>query len=84
VGMTVTISVSNGPPRSATVPNVLGAYADEAAATLRAAGFEVEIFVRPEPPPGNPARAGRVWKQTPITGAVADAGTVVSVSVNPS
>lgn len=83
VGMTVTINVSNGPPRSATVPSVLGAYADVAAATLRAAGFEIEILIRPEPPPGSPARAGRVWKQTPITGAVADAGTVVTVSVNP-
>ena len=84
VGMTVTINVSNGPPRSATVPNVLGAFADEAATTLRAAGFEVEILVRPEPPPGNPARAGRVWKQSPITGAVADAGAPVTVSVNPT
>jgi penicillin-binding protein 1A len=84
VGMTVTISVSNGPPRSAAVPNVLGSYADEAAASLRSTGFEVAILVRPEPPPGNPARAGRVWKQSPISGAVADAGAIVTVSVNPT
>ena len=66
-GIRVTISVSDGPPRSVAVPNVLGDYADQAATTLRAAGFEVMITVRAEPPPGNPARAGRVWMQSPIT-----------------
>jgi eukaryotic-like serine/threonine-protein kinase len=83
-GTTVTIHVSSGPPRPVLVPNVLGAYADEAAAKLRAAGFAPVIVVSPEPPPGSPTRAGRVWKQSPITGAVADAGSTVTVSVNPA
>ncbi len=82
-GMTVTISVANGPPRSVSVPNVLGSYADQAATLLRAAGLEVEIVVRPEPPPGAPERAGKVWKQSPISGVVVDAGTTVTLSVNP-
>ena len=54
-GVRVTISVSDGPPRSVAVPNVLGDYADQAATTLRAAGFEVSITVKAEPPPGDPA-----------------------------
>jgi penicillin-binding protein 1A len=83
-GSLVTIVVANGPPRSVTVPNVLGAYADEAAATLRGAGFGVSLAVTAEPPPGNPARAGRVWMQSPIAGTTADQGTVVTLSVNPT
>jgi beta-lactam-binding protein with PASTA domain len=75
--------VADGPPRTNSVPSVLGAYADEAAATMRAAGFVVEIVVRAEPPPGNPARAGRVWKQSPISGAVVDEGARVTLTVNP-
>jgi penicillin-binding protein 1A len=83
-GITVTIQVSSGPPKTAIVPSVLGAYADEAAFRLRAAGFEPVITVTSEPPPGDPTRAGRVWKQTPITGAIADQGAKVTISVNPS
>ncbi len=83
-GVRVTIYVSNGPPQSVAVPSVLGDYADQAATTLRAAGFQVMITVKAEPPPGNPARAGRVWMQSPITGAIADQGTTVTVSVNPA
>jgi penicillin-binding protein 1A len=83
-GTRVTILVSDGPPRSIAVPSVLGDYADQAAATLRAAGFEIAITVRAEPPPGDPARAGRVWLQSPITGEAADEGTTVAVSVNPA
>lgn len=82
-GSTVTIIVADGPPPTNAVPSVLGAYADEAAATLRAAGFVTEVLVGPEPPPGNPARAGRVWKQSPISGAVLDEGETVRLTVNP-
>jgi penicillin-binding protein 1A len=82
-GATVTITVANGPPQSRTVPGVLGAYADEAAASLRAAGFTVAVTVRPEPPPGDPARAGRVWKQSPFSGAIVDEGSTVTITVNP-
>ena len=52
-------AASSGPPRSVAVPSVLGDYADQAATALRAAVFEVMITVKAEPPPGNPARAGR-------------------------
>lgn len=83
-GSLITIIVSNGPPKQVAVPSVLGAYADEAAAQLRAAGFQVTIQVRAEPPPGSPMRAGRVWMQSPITGAIADQGSTVVVSINPS
>jgi penicillin-binding protein 1A len=82
-GTAVTIIVASGPPETRTVPGVLGAYADEAAATLRAAGFSVSVLVRPEPPPGDPARAGRVWKQSPISGGEADEGSTVTITVNP-
>ncbi len=80
----MTIQVSSGPPRAVAVPNVLGDYADQAATTLRAAGFEVSIAVKAEPPPGSPARAGRVWMQSPISGEVVDEGTTVALSVNPA
>jgi penicillin-binding protein 1A len=83
-GALVTIIVANGPPRQVAVPNVLGAYPDEAAATLRGAGFGVSIQVRAEPPPGNPARAGRVWMQSPIAGTTVDLGTTVTIGVNPT
>ncbi len=84
LGTLVTIVVANGPPKQVAVPNVLGTYPDEAAATLRSAGFVVSITVKAEPPPGNPARAGRVWMQSPIAGATTDQGTTVTLGVNPT
>jgi PASTA domain len=66
------------------VPGLLGSFADIAAATLRAAGLEATIVVAPEPPPGSPTRAGRVWKQSPISFATEDEGTAVTIYVNPS
>jgi penicillin-binding protein 1A len=83
-GALVTITVANGPPKQGAVPNVLGGYPDEAAATLRKAGFGAVIQVRAEPPPGNPARAGRVWMQSPIAGTFVDQGTTVTLGVNPT
>jgi penicillin-binding protein 1A len=83
-GSKVTIQVSSGPPHSLPVPSVLGDYADQAATALRAAGFEVSVVVKAEPPPGSPARAGRVWMQSPISGTIADEGTTVALSVNPA
>jgi penicillin-binding protein 1A len=83
-GSTVIITLSNGPPKSVRVPGLLGSFADDAAATLRAAGLEVTIVVAPEPPPGSPTRAGRVWKQSPISFAMRDEGTAVTIYVNPS
>jgi penicillin-binding protein 1A len=82
-GAAVTIVVADGPPRTLRVPSVLGSYADEAAAGLRGLGFTVEVLVRPEPPPGDPARAGRVWKQSPISNAMVDEGSTITITVNP-
>jgi penicillin-binding protein 1A len=83
-GATVTIVVANGPPRQVVVPNVLGEYPDQAAAGLRGAGVGVSIQVKAEPPPGSPARAGRVWMQSPIAGTTVYQGTTVTLSVNPT
>jgi penicillin-binding protein 1A len=82
-GATVTITVADGLPEVRPVPGVLARLADEAAAVLRNAGFAVSVVVRPEPPPGDPARAGRVWKQSPFSGAVVDEGSTVTITVNP-
>ena len=82
-GGTVTITVASGSPRAVAVPSGLGAYADEAAATMRAAGFDVNVVPQPEPPPGSATRAGRVWKQSPVAGSSADQGTTVTMWVNP-
>ena len=82
-GTIVTMIVADGPPRSLPVPNVLGEYADQAATALRGAGFEVSVLVRPEPPPGSPDRAGKVWRQTPISGELADERSTVTLTVNP-
>lgn len=83
-GGTVTITVADGLPRSVIVPSVLGAYADQAAATLRTAGFEVRVVAQAEPPPGSAARAGRVWKQSPIASSPAEQGSTATIWVNPS
>jgi penicillin-binding protein 1A len=84
-GSAVTVEVANGQPASSAVPSVLGLTAPEAAAALRAAGFEVQALVEAEPPAeGAGDRAGRVWKQSPAGGARRAVGTVVRVTVNPA
>ncbi len=83
LGSTVTMTAADGPPTLKPVPNVLGQYADQAAATLRGAGFDVSVLVRQEPPPGNPDRAGKVWRQAPISTELTDEGSTVTVTVNP-
>jgi penicillin-binding protein 1A len=82
-GSQVTITIANGPPAIVAVPSVLDLLADEAATALRAAGLAVDVKVQAEPPPGNPARAGRTWKQSPAAGTAVDAGSAVTVWVNP-
>ena len=62
---------------------VLGLAADEAAAELEAAGFAATIVVEAEPPPGDVARAGRAWKQSPAGGTIADETSTVTIWVNP-
>jgi penicillin-binding protein 1A len=82
-GTVVTLDVANGAPETTTVPTVLGLLSDEANAAVRARGLVLRIVVAAEPPPGSPARAGRVWKQTPVAATSVDAGTTVTIWVNP-
>lgn len=82
-GATITLTIANGQPEVLAVPNVLGLLADEAAFQIRKAGFVANVVVQAEPPPGTVGNSGKAWKQSPISGDVADGGTTVSVWVNP-
>jgi serine/threonine-protein kinase len=81
-GSAITIVVARAPDR-ATVPTVLGLLSDEASFAAGAKGLQLRIVQQAEPPPGSPARAGRIWKQSPVGGTVADEGDTVTVWVNP-
>jgi penicillin-binding protein 1A len=81
-GTVVTLVVARAPNR-ALVPSLLGMLGDEAAAAASAKGLRVDIVQQAEPPPGSPARAGRIWKQSPVGNSVADEGDTVTVFVNP-
>ena len=77
-GSTVTLGISSGPPRSVTVPSLLGLTADEAARRLQQAGLVADIGIA-EPPGGTDSRPGRVWKQSPAAGTVLDEGQTAQV-----
>ncbi|MGH8973478.1 MAG: PBP1A family penicillin-binding protein [Acidimicrobiia bacterium] len=77
-GSTVTVTVSTGPPRTVTVPGVLGRSVDEVARVLQEAGLTVEVVVA-EPDGGQSGRPGRVWKQEPGAGGTLDEGQPVRV-----
>jgi penicillin-binding protein 1A len=79
-GSTVTVSVSTGPPRTVSVPAVLGHTVDEVVRALQEAGLVAEVVVA-EPEGGQGARSGRVWKQEPGAGATLDEGQAVRVFV---
>ena len=83
-GTIVTIEVASGPPATEVVPSVLGLLSDDAKAAAVAHSLAIQIIVVGEPPPGSPSRAGRVWKQSPVAGTSVDAGTTITVWVNPS
>lgn len=83
-GTVVTLDVASGPPQRELVPALLGLLSDQANAATATRSLQLRIVVVAEPPPGSPARAGRVWKQSPVAGAPVDAGTTVTVWVNPS
>ncbi|MCU1430134.1 MAG: penicillin-binding protein family [Actinomycetia bacterium] len=80
-GTEVTLTLARVPRRTR-VPMVLGLLADEASYAVAANGLQVHLVVQAEPPPGSPARAGRVWKQSPLAGEPADEGNEVTVWVN--
>lgn len=82
-GDTVTLTVSSGPPAVVAVPSVLGLTAAQAVATLADAGFQAQLRLEAEPPPGDPARVGKVWKQLPSGGTTQAVDEAVVVWVNP-
>ena len=50
---------------------------------LADAGFEAQLHLEAEPPPGDPNRAGQVWKQMPAGGEPLAVDQAVVVWVNP-
>jgi serine/threonine-protein kinase len=83
VGGTVTVYVSTGAPAQVTVPNVLGALTDVAAGALRGTGLDIDVIPQSEPAPVDPSHSGRIWKQSPISGTLVDAGSTITVWVDP-
>ena len=82
-GASVTIAVSTGPPAVVAVPSVLGLSARDAVQALADAGFEAQLHLEAEPPPGDPSRAAQVWKQLPAGGEPLAVDQAVVVWVNP-
>ncbi len=81
--LAVTITVANGPPASVAVPALVGRYADDAAAALRAVGLAPAITVQ-RAPAGAPGPGGRVWASDPAAGTLLDGGTTVTLKVSPA
>ena len=84
---TVTITVAEREePSTPTVPNVTGMTEGAATSTLRNAGFDVSVQHEPQCDEADPAcdyQKGIVWAQTPAAGTTAEAGSTVTILVNP-
>lgn len=81
-GATINVVVSSGAPTYVVVPNLITLLPDQAAAALIAAGFTPVITV--ERAPANLLTfRGRVWRQTPAAGTLAEQGTAVELRVTP-
>ena len=89
---TVTISVVKGEPSPSpepqmfAVPDVVGMTQAEATATLEGASFGVSVSVEQQCDPADPScdyRPGVVWTQSPSGGVQAEAGSTVTITVNP-
>ncbi|MEA2433415.1 MAG: penicillin-binding protein, partial [Actinomycetota bacterium] len=66
------------------VPSVLGMTSSEASATLREDGFTVVTIREAESNKGQAKKnSGRVWKQSPSSGAEVRRGSTVTIWVNP-
>ena len=74
----VTVIVSSG-VEQVKVPGVVGQTEDNATATLRSRGFDVDVVTKTVPA-GDP-NVGRVTAQSPASGATADSGSTVSITV---
>jgi len=75
-GSSVVVAISKGPLAPA-VPNVIGASAEAAAATLKAAGYAVRRVDQP-----GPVKKGLVMAQMPAGGLAVQPGTVVEITVS--
>jgi len=75
-GTVVTLTVA-GPPETVTVPYVIGMSQEEAEATLRGEGLEVEVATQP-----SDEEAGTVIDQDPAGGTTATVGDVVTILVS--
>lgn len=74
----IQIVVSSG-PEQVDVPNVVGQTESDGNATLRAAGFTVQV--RPQSVPAGDPAAGRVISQNPGGGSTEDKGSSVTINV---
>ncbi len=83
-GDTVTLTLAVAPPPTAPVPSVLGLTGADARILVEGRGLVIHITELQEPPPANPARAGRVWKQAPVGATYLDVAGTVEVWVNPA
>lgn len=78
-GSTVLLRVSSGPNAArVAVPDVVGLTTQEAAAELRAAGFQVEVFTEQTP---DAAEEGLVIRQEPGASRQAPRGALVTIYV---
>jgi penicillin-binding protein 1A len=82
--LTVTITLAVAPRPQVAVPALLGLTPDEARVLLAARGLTLAVTEEAEPPPGDPARSGRIWKQNPLGRGTVDEGGTVDVRVNPT
>ena len=86
---TVTISVTEAPspePELVPVPDVVGLPRGAAVAQLQSAGFRVEVSYTPKCDVTDPTcqyRPAVVWAQSPAGGEDAEAGSRVTIVVNP-
>ena len=78
-GSTATLVVSKG-RESATIPDVRGRFADDAAARLEGAGFDV-IIIEEEQNPDCAVEVGRVCRQSPEGGTTRAKGSNVTIWV---
>lgn len=83
-GTVVTLTVATDAPATISVPPLLGLARADAEAEAAARSVKLDIRVAPEPPPGDPRRRGRVWKQSIASGVRAPRGVSMTVWVNPA
>jgi penicillin-binding protein 1A len=87
-GASITLGISrptdaNQGPQG-TVPGVVGLTQGAAESELEGNGFRARVIIQPESSPGQARKnSGRVWRQSPSAGNVANQGSEVRIWVNP-